>query len=311
MLTPRNSFYRSAVLASAFLPLLVAPKVSAQPPPLTLTLELDDSTYLVGQPIVIVLSLTNRGAVPFEDLASMDPSMGNMGFILTDIESGAALPYTGQMPPFRLFSLPGTTLSPGRESIHMTRLDLWFGDRDRGGFELTRCLQTRLLPPGRYRLSAGFRPKENGGYRGLLSNAVVFEVVPIETNPSEEKRVSGFLARCPAPGDRRLVNSYCNELLPQFYGSRYLALVLMNAGPAGSVPIDTLLSVSDRYDPNPGRRAFLINHWCKRQGSVSEKLPVVERLLASEHDKLSRRVLEQWRAGFEWQLRGNPAVEKR
>jgi hypothetical protein len=66
MLTCR-SLYRRAVSVLAFLPLLLGSDASAQAPPLTLTLELDDSTYLIGQPVIAVLSLTNQGAAPFEE----------------------------------------------------------------------------------------------------------------------------------------------------------------------------------------------------------------------------------------------------
>jgi hypothetical protein len=104
---PGRSVIRRCVVSTIALLTLFPPWRHAQSEPLRLNVELDDSTYLVGQPIHAVLSVSNKGAIAFDDLSSLDPVKGHLLLNLTNLGSGFAVPFTGQAP-FRYFGVVGT-----------------------------------------------------------------------------------------------------------------------------------------------------------------------------------------------------------
>ncbi len=269
-----------------------------EPSNLKMDVLLDEHSYLVGEPIYSVIAVANLGQAAFEDLSSLNPGESWLELDLYSVDTGSRLAFTGNQID-AIYPWGGTLLPAGREVVLTTNLLLWFGTRAGEGFDLTRCLNTRVLPPGRYRLTVRFRARmrSHGEENDLVlkSSPTAFEIIPIQSSPAEEARVRQFVAGCPDPSDRPNINSYCYRSLSQFYGSRYFTLIYSSIGPAADIPLDSLLATLDRYDGNAVRRAWLINLRCKTDRmSPDEKLGRIRTLKKSQRDELSRRVLDYW-----------------
>ncbi len=266
------------------------------PSGLKLDAVLDEHNYLVGEPIYALISVTNLTNAVFEDMAPLSPGEGWLELDLRETGTERKLAFTGNHID-AIYPWSGPSLQVGREVVLPTNLLLWFGVPGGEG-KLTRCLDSRALPPGKYRLTLRFHARLHplgGDDPIVISRPIEFEIVPSQAYPNEEVRARRFVERCPDPSDRRSINSYCYESLPQFYGSRYFTLIYSNIGPAADIPLASLLDVLDRYDRNAVRRAWLINLRCKvDRMSPQEKLARIRTLKASHQDEFSRRVLEYW-----------------
>lgn len=272
-------------------------RVDAAPQGLDLEIALDEKTYLLAQPILTLLTVRNAGPSDFEDFAPLETSEPWLELELTNLDTGKPVQFGG-IRTMSMYPARGPTLAAGHADVITLNLLQLFGDDARGG--LPGCLRSRVLPEGHYRLDVGFRPKLHGSSSDPvqpLRAATDFRIAPISSDKRESDRVQAFLSGC--PDDETALHGpsgYCIRSLNQFLGSKFFMLVYYQSGTGmRSVPLDDLLSILDRHDPSPVRKAWLIGLRCKIDRlSPDERLTYVTRLKGKRTDELSQRVLHAW-----------------
>jgi hypothetical protein len=200
-----SSATRVALLAIALASLLPGQAPCAEVKPETgirLRVGMDRRDLLPGEPVVIGLTVENRGTEIFEDLATLNPSQGFVGLVLT--RDGENMPWSGRTRTLA-FTEEGARLSPGDERCDVFDLLDYFGS----SVAVTLSGAVRefpyALPPGEYVLRTRFEARF--GIRRDLTQVFVegnemrFAVGDVAAIPDSEVAALDLLH---APGDGNL-----------------------------------------------------------------------------------------------------------
>ncbi len=156
---------------------------------MSLTLNLDDSTYLLGQPILVAACVRNGTQTKFDDLVPLDPEAQFLQLRLVNLETGKALLKYGTRRTV-LFPQDGMTIAPGEAQCELFDLLKHFGGWPSREQVVLKSLAMYSLPPGNYELSAALaaRTGHNEALKPvtLASNQVRFQVMVGGSNPKEE-----------------------------------------------------------------------------------------------------------------------------
>ncbi len=229
---------------------------------LKLGLALDESVYAFGQPIMVMACLENAGSdraeIPFLWTGQLDLRLvGGDGKRVSPI-----MRLLGGLPAEDRRRL---TLGPDyvqcEVSDLLSRYGMWPGKKH----PVAAAAGEYVLPPGRYRLVAVYRPELHRRPDGVVltvpSDTVAFEISPLERFPEEVALLRDFATQerykgGPAFGDS--ARSSARPWLGRFISSRFFMLAYQLGGWWGTVNIDSLVTVLHAARVSPVRQAALI-----------------------------------------------------
>lgn len=268
---------------------------------LVLDLQVDEGEYLQDQRVEVAVCLRNQSQYPFRDLAPLHPLGGYLALSLVNQTTGKPIPEE-RIAPLGVLDHEGVTLSGGQIQCEAFNLLAWFGREGGDGSGPARCIGSRSLEPGKYRLSATFYARS--GFVPELPAAVVrsgtveFSVVPISMNPTEAALVGRFIESCPKVEgfDRGPIGRHCAAWLPSFKNSPYFMLIYYFTGRLmTSISADSLLATLDRRAGNGVRQASFIALRCNiEQLSDEDRRKWMQALRARRGDALSQSVIDAW-----------------
>ncbi|HLQ65756.1 MAG TPA: hypothetical protein VK123_00815 [Candidatus Limnocylindrales bacterium] len=271
---------------------------------LELSAELDAPEYVVGQPVMVLLSATNVGQIPIEDVGPLEPSYGRLKLELFRAGEREPLPDYGDLITV-FFSQQGLTLRPGQEACEMVDLLDHFGTWPPEIDWLGPVLWQRSLQPGEYSLQCSFRA-HTGVRKGLSplavhSKAVTFCVLPESAalphlqKLDRLKRSSVWQRNNVSPEQAQA----CRAQLPDLLGSPYFLKVFkcasfgLNDDELAEM-VANLRKVSPSWSP-----ALVWSVGARPVHTVEERKRQLASLGALPSQSMEKRIADSWRLRLE------------
>lgn len=309
---PRVRLLVLSVIGVAILALAcpaVAPATTAQGPGVDTRLDafLDDSVYVVDQPIMLLFrlqSLSRSHAVAVPPMRRLD------GFVRVILSrNGRVLPptfhYSDEEEPKTNERLQ---LSAGGVQIEMANLLFQFGEpRIRGHEPVAGSFSQRRLSPGEYSVAVEMAwPGQPPGPAStvLRSPVLSFSIVPLSMFPADSLLLDRLVADCDFPDlpayvtkDGQRIRNCCRDHLSQFLHSKFLTLVYYAAGlPDPGLPTDSLMESLRSAGVGPVRQGAILWRECKlSKRSGADRLHWLESAAGLWRPGLNEQVLRTWR----------------
>jgi len=138
-----------------------------------MTLTLDSVEYLLGQPMLVSVAVSNAGPERFQDMASLEPELGYLALVLK--RQGQLMREVGPLDT-RVFFGEGLTLRNGETACRLINLVDRFGGIDQTAGGNRSVGDCRVIPVGEYKLTAKFTARL-GLIKGLPQ--VVLNAAPV------------------------------------------------------------------------------------------------------------------------------------
>lgn len=201
---------------------------------LILRVQLDHTTFVPGEPVLIGLSVENVGADPFEDLAVFEPDQNFMIFAVS--RDGKEVGWKGPNLTWG-FTHEGTRLLAGDRICDVINLLEYYGTEGSISHGNRTFRLRQMLEPGSYTVRAAFRARL--GVRPDLpqvrvtSNEVHFVILDSPAISAPDGRALEILYANPRPS--RSMNQWKAIREGDLRGSRYFAALADMYLPADSV----------------------------------------------------------------------------
>lgn len=282
---------------------------------LELRMRLDATEYVLDQPILFLLELSNRGETEQLDVAPLRPADDEFCRLWIEGASGP-VPDRRRTRSTTLTHYPsgGLTLPPGGFIVARGRLLARFGTGDGMSGLMYEVFGQHQLGPGAYRVCATFvvhtnqRTATPRAPRSVTSPWVTFEVRPrSESEEAEFRRLweaIGIQERGSGRIDPRTLRRAQEALADHWQhlpAGRFAPLayphILRRQGRTPDLALVDRIAVESRSDV---RAAWALDYQIAIASlSDSAKRAWVEHALATRADSLQRRVLNSWRLKLE------------
>lgn len=277
---------------------------------LRLEVVLDEETYLVEQPVLAMVCISNVGLHPIEDLSPTDIAAKFLRLSLERTDGGPK-PWHLQMEGVQAIPRArGFTLRPGESLCEVADLLDSFGNWAGKDHPVAASVGSFVLPVGRYRLTAEYDPNlhypQETVRRTRVGGTVDFEVVPASRSRADEQLLREFAGEGPFDGrpavfsgSTRRVEAYAQPWLGRFLKSRYFILAYYAGGWLGKTDsVDSLVEALHAANAPAVRQAALLWFQCKL-----DRRPSTEKLAWMGNLRSRRRGPAQEQAVATWELR--------